>query len=151
MRNVKIDLIVRGICCLVPGIIGQTENITVTSLVGRFLEHSRYYYANNNDQTIIYLSSADLMTRNMSKRIELAVRLTDPNLIKDIINQLDIILRDTSNARTMDSNMRYSPKEGSLHNSHTELIELYQSIEVASSKNPKKRHISDWLSLFKRR
>lgn len=149
--GVKIDLIVRGICCLVPGIIGQTENITVTSLVGRFLEHSRYYYANNNDQTIIYLSSADLMTRNMSKRIELAVRLTDPNLIKDIINQLDIILRDTSNARTMDSNMRYSPKEGSLHNSHTELIELYQSIEVASSKNPKKRHISDWLSLFKRR
>jgi polyphosphate kinase len=91
------------------------------------------------------------MTRNMSKRIELAVRLTDPDLIKDIINQLDIILRDTSNARTMDSNMRYSSKEGHLLNSHIELIELYQSIEVSSSKNPKKRHISDWLSLFIRR
>ncbi|MBJ3773805.1 RNA degradosome polyphosphate kinase, partial [Klebsiella pneumoniae] len=67
--GVTVKLIIRGICCLKPGIPGISDNIEVVSIVGRFLEHSRIYYFHNNDEDNIYLSSADAMTRNMIKRV----------------------------------------------------------------------------------
>jgi polyphosphate kinase len=150
--GVKIDLIVRGICCLVPGVAGQTETVTVTSLVGRFLEHARFYYAENNGHPEFYLSSADLMTRNMSKRIELAVRIDDPEVQADIIQQLDLQLRDTRNARTMLPDTRYVPKEGIALNSHLELIQLKHNATNPAITPPQnqatKKH---WTSYFKRK
>jgi polyphosphate kinase len=146
--GVQVDLIVRGICCLVPGVPGQTETITVTSLVGRFLEHARFYYGENNGHPQLYLSSADLMTRNMSKRIELAVLIDDPKIQSDIIQQLDLQLRDTINARTMTSDLRYVPKSGFPLNSHAEMIHLKQTSSTIQSRHPAPK--SWWKTWFQR-
>ena len=87
----KIDLIVRGICCLRPGIKGISENITVRSIVGRFLEHSRVYYFHHNGEEKLFLSSADLMTRNMENRVEILFPIFDGGIkkrIKEILSDL---------------------------------------------------------------
>ena len=86
--GVKIELIVRGICCLVPGVPGLSENITVRSIVGRYLEHSRIYYFFNNGNEEVYLSSADLMQRNLDGRVETAFEVQDPKLKNTLINNI---------------------------------------------------------------
>ncbi|WP_022795531.1 RNA degradosome polyphosphate kinase [Bavariicoccus seileri] len=100
--GVKIDLIIRGICCLRTGIEGVSDNITVYSVIGRFLEHSRIFYFNNNGDEKVYLSSADLMTRNLEKRVEIEFPIIDPKLVKRLKRILDIYLEDTQKARVMD-------------------------------------------------
>ncbi|WP_090633605.1 RNA degradosome polyphosphate kinase [Neobacillus massiliamazoniensis] len=106
--GVKIDLIVRGICCLRPGIVGVSENIRVRSIVGRFLEHSRIYYFHHNGEQKIYLASADLMTRNIEKRVEIAFPIYNKAL-KEWINQiLSIFLQDNVKAREQDQHGYYS-------------------------------------------
>lgn len=87
--GVKIELIIRGICCLLPGVPGKTENIRVVSIVGRFLEHSRVYSFGKGEDRVMYISSADLMTRNTDKRVEIAT----PVLDKRIAERIDAILR----------------------------------------------------------
>ena len=77
--GVKIKLIIRGICCLIPGLPGKTENIEIISIVGRFLEHSRIYCFGTGEDASIYLSSGDLMTRNTEKRVELAFPIEKPD------------------------------------------------------------------------
>ncbi|MDD6256095.1 polyphosphate kinase 1 [Methanobrevibacter boviskoreani] len=106
--GVKIKMIIRGICCIVPGIPGSTDNIEVISIVGRFLEHSRIYCFRDPENTEIYLSSADLMTRNMNKRVEIAFPIYDPNIKQRILNDLNIYLQDNVKARYIDSNGNYS-------------------------------------------
>ncbi len=107
-NGVQIDLIVRGICCLIPGKPGISENIRVMSVVGRFLEHSRiYYFANNGDEEI-YLSSADLMPRNLYRRVEIAFPIEDANLKAFIINKiLAVYLKDNIKARCLLSDGTY--------------------------------------------
>ena len=85
--GVKIDLIVRGICSLRPGIPGLSENIRVVSIVGRFLEHSRIYYFENAGEPVLYLSSADWMPRNLVRRVEIAFPIEDPALRKKIVER----------------------------------------------------------------
>ena len=106
--GVRIDLIVRGVCTLRPGVKGLSENITVRSIVGRFLEHSRIYYFHNNGAEDVYLSSADWMDRNFFRRVEVAFPLLDPKLRKRVIDEgLRVHLRDNALAWVMDSDGDY--------------------------------------------
>ncbi|SHH62525.1 RNA degradosome polyphosphate kinase [Clostridium grantii] len=99
--GVKIKLIIRGICCLIPGKKDLSESIQVISVVGRFLEHSRVFYFYNDGKKDIYLSSADWMHRNLSRRVELLFPIEDPNLKNRINNYLEIYLKDNVKARKM--------------------------------------------------
>ena len=122
-EGVKIDLIVRGICCLIPGIKDETENITVRSLVGRYLEHSRIYYFHHNGEEKYYISSADLMTRNMEKRIEIACPILDKNIMNECAYILNECLKDTVNAHQMNSDGSYQKIEDEYeYNSQTNLF-----------------------------
>jgi polyphosphate kinase len=111
-EGVGIDLIVRGTCCLRPGVTGLSETIRVVSLVGRFLEHSRIYYFRNGGQPKIYLGSADVMERNLDRRIEVIVPIDAPELqqhLRDVV--LDAYLRDTVNARELGTDEVWRAKE----------------------------------------
>lgn len=105
--GVKIDLIVRGICCLVPHVEGLTENINVVSIVGRYLEHSRVYIFGTAERARVYISSADYMTRNTLKRVEVAVPVYDAELKERIIEMFNIMLSDNVKARTMNADGKY--------------------------------------------
>ena len=98
-QGVRVDLIVRGICCLNPQVPGLSENIYVRSIIGRYLEHMRIFYFNNNGKKEVYLSSADLMTRNMENRIELALKITDAPSKNKVVKLLNMQLRDNAKAR----------------------------------------------------
>jgi polyphosphate kinase len=106
--GVKVQLIVRGICGLVPGVAGISENITVRSIVGRFLEHCRVYYFHNAGRPRVYLGSADLMPRNLYRRVELLVPIEDPALRTRIIEEyLPTLLADDTDARLLRANGAY--------------------------------------------
>jgi len=110
--GVKIDLFVRGICCLKPGIPGVSENIQVTSIVGRFLEHSRIYYFHNDGKEEIYLGSADLMPRNIDRRVEVLFPVQDQQMIKYICDDiLTYYFKDNNKARLMLSDGSYERKK----------------------------------------
>jgi polyphosphate kinase len=113
--GVKIDLIVRGLCCLRPGIPGVSENITVRSIVGRFLEHSRIYYFGNRGEEEIYSGSADLMPRNLDRRVELLFPVLSKKIVrylKDVV--IDRYLADTRKARIAKSDGTYEIEQGSM-------------------------------------
>jgi len=109
--GVKIDLIIRGICCILPGIEGKTENITITNIVGRFLEHSRVYLFGESENRSIYISSADLMTRNLNRRVEVAVPIYDESIRDSIEKFLELNLKDNKKSRLMTSTGEYIKKE----------------------------------------
>jgi polyphosphate kinase len=96
--GVQIDLIVRGICCLRPGIEGISENIRTISIVGRYLEHSRIYYFHNQGQEEVYIGSADWMPRNLDRRVEAVTPVEDPEIIKDLQEILGVMLADDRQA-----------------------------------------------------
>lgn len=106
--GVKIDLVVRGICCLVAGIEGDTENIRVISIVGRFLEHSRIYIFGQGDRRRVYISSADFMTRNTERRVEVAAPIPDKRLADRVAEMFEVMLRDNVKAREQGKNGKYS-------------------------------------------
>lgn len=113
--GVKIDLIVRGVCCLKPGVEGLSENVTVTSIVDRFLEHSRIFYFENAGDAEVYIASADWMTRNLTRRVELMCPVFDPELRRSLINILQLNLSDNVKARRLLPNGLYErvrPGEG---------------------------------------
>lgn len=105
--GVKIELIVRGICRLKPGVKGMSENISVYSLVGRFLEHSRAFYFNNNGDSKLYLSSADWMPRNLDRRIEIMFPIEDERVKDDILEALKLYLTDNTKIRMLKSDGTY--------------------------------------------
>lgn len=105
--GVKIDLVVRGICCLKVGIPGVSENISVRSIVGNFLEHSRIYYFYNNGQEEVYCSSADWMPRNLEKRVEILFPVERPELKEEVIHILDIELQDNVKAHVLQPDDTY--------------------------------------------
>jgi len=105
--GVRIMLLVRGICCLLPGVPEYTENIRVFSIVGRYLEHSRIYSFGVGSEQKLYISSADLMTRNMQRRVEVAVPIYAPHIRERINHILDVYFRDTAKARELKSDGNY--------------------------------------------
>lgn len=107
IAGVKIDLIIRGICCLRPGIKGISENIKVRSIVGRYLEHTRIYYFHHNGEEKIHLSSADMMTRNMEKRVEILFPIFNGSIKRRIRGILAVMLQDNCKAREQDENGVY--------------------------------------------
>lgn len=109
--GVKIDMIVRGICCLIPGVEGETENIHVISVVGRFLEHSRIYIFGNGEEAQYYIGSADFMTRNTVKRVEVAAPVYSERLKKRLQDFFDLMLSDNKKARKEDAKGTYSVVE----------------------------------------
>lgn len=108
--GVKIDLIVRGICCILPGIQGRTENLSVTSIVGRYLEHPRVFVFGAGDDAKVYIGSADMMTRNTEKRVEVACPIFDPKIRKKLMHDLNVMLADNVKARKMLSDGTYRKK-----------------------------------------
>ena len=109
MAGVRVDMIVRGMCCLRPGIPGVSENIHVRSIVGRFLEHSRIFWFSNGGREEVFLGSADLMGRNLDRRVEILFPVLDQRLVRHIRTVvLDTCLQDTVKARVMKADGTYS-------------------------------------------
>ena len=112
--GVEVQLIIRGICCILPGIPGDTENIHVTSIVGRFLEHARIYQFGRGESAEVYISSADLMTRNLTRRVEIACPVHDAQLRVQLKWILDAQLRDTAKASLMLPDGAYCRKHSAM-------------------------------------
>lgn len=123
--GVHIDMVVRGICCLIPGVKGQTENIHIISIVGRFLEHSRIYIFGTQERAKIYISSADFMTRNTLRRVEVAAPIEAPDIRMQIQEMFVTILSDNRKARTMNNkgNYKIEPSDNAPLNSQEVFLE----------------------------
>lgn len=124
--GVQIEMIVRGICCLVPGIKGETDNIQITSIVGRFLEHSRIYIFGCGERIKYYIGSADFMTRNTVKRVEVAAPIYSEKIKKQIREIFELMLKDNKKARAEDNEGNYTLKKcvGEVFNSQEMLYQL---------------------------
>ena len=138
--GVRIDMIVRGICCVRAGVPGKTENLHIRSLVGRYLEHSRIYSFYDGTTTRIYIASGDFLTRNTECRVEVGVRVQDPVLIRKLSDILDLQLRDNVNAREMQpdgSYQRVKPAPGEpLVNGQMDMYELLKDDFAAHTDQP---------------
>lgn len=112
MAGVQINLIVRGICCLIPEVEGYTDNIQVISIVGRYLEHSRIYIFGKGEDSEVYIASADFMTRNTTKRVEVAAPVYSPELKERILESFNLMLRDNVKASVLKSDGNYYHRDG---------------------------------------
>ncbi|MBE6854657.1 MAG: polyphosphate kinase 1 [Ruminococcus sp.] len=144
--GVKIDLVIRGICCLIPGIPGLTENITVRSIVGRYLEHNRIYFFGTEDRLRVYIGSADFMTRNTERRVEVAAPVFDPKLRERLLKLFRLYLSDNVKARIMQSDGTYQQivTEGRRINAQEHLFdEAYKKAEQKTARALKKEETAD--------
>jgi polyphosphate kinase len=130
--GVKVKLIVRGICCLKPGKEGLSENITVRSIVGNFLEHSRIYYFHNDGDPLVLGGSADMMIRSFDRRIESLFKINDDKCKQEVIAMLQYNLMDNYNAYELDSHTNYTkvvPAQGEpLFNMHEEFYRITDNV-----------------------
>lgn len=142
--GVEIQLIVRGICCIRAGVEGETDNITVSSIVGRFLEHARIYCFGRGEDAKLYISSADLMTRNLRRRVEIAAPIYDEDIRGQLMNILDTQLHDRAKAAVLQSDGSYTAKTGGedgVIDSQQEFMK--RSIHHAAKPQPKGRGLMD--------
>lgn len=131
--GVHIDMIVRGICCLIPEVKGKTENIHIISIVGRFLEHSRIYIFGTQDRAKIYIASADFMTRNTLRRVEVAAPVNDPEIRMQIQEMFVTMLSDNRKARKMNSkgNYKIEPSDNApLNSQEVFLQQAYDNVST---------------------
>lgn len=127
--GVKIQLIIRGICCLKPGVPGISESIEVVSIVGRLLEHSRIYYFHNNGDERIYLSSADVMTRNMIKRVEILFPVENKTIGKRLVDYMNLQLSDNEKGRYQDENGVYHYVKNNLSPLNSQVYLMQKAIK----------------------
>lgn len=130
--GVPIRMIIRGICCIIPGIPGKTENIKIKGIVGRYLEHSRIYAFGKGEDRIVYISSADLMTRNTAKRVEIACPIEDPEIKQRILEDLEIMLKDDIKGREINDHGDY---EKIIQEEHVNSQEFFQERAIKEMKD----------------
>ena len=133
--GVKTELVIRGLCCLVSGVKGKTDNIRVTSIVGRFLEHSRIYIFGTKQRRKVYISSADFMTRNTVKRVEVAAPVYDPDIQNRIIDIFETMLSDDVKARVQISDGTYRKKRSHKKNLSAQDMFMETASTAASCQN----------------
>ena len=135
--GVSITMVVRGICCLIPQVKGYTENIRIFSVVGQFLEHTRVYIFGKGRNESMYISSADFMTRNTERRVEVAVRIIDPLIKRDIRTSMSMVLKDNRKIREILSDGEYHKieSEGTPYISQEQLIARYKRLSRKEEKN----------------
>lgn len=134
--GVRIDMVVRGICCILPGIPGETENIHVVSIVGRFLEHSRIYCFGEGDDERMYISSADFMTRNTQRRVETACPIYDSAVRAKLNGIMDLCLMDNVKARELHADGSYSPVHGGEERFDAQQLQMERAIDAAAEPEP---------------
>ena len=145
--GVEIQLIIRGICCILPGISGFTDNIYITSIVGRYLEHARIFLFGRGEDEEFYISSSDLMTRNLNRRVEIACPVRDAVLCKQLKWLLESQLRDTAKSSLMLSDGSYRRKQGTLpFDSQSHFMEYSPHLPVEPL--PEKPHLVSRLRSF---
>ena len=130
--GVPIRMIIRGICCIIPGIQGKTENIEIKGIVGRYLEHSRVYAFGKGEDRILYISSADIMTRNTAKRVEIACPIEDPEIKNRILEDLEIMFKDDIKGRKINEHGDY---EKIIQDEHINSQEFFQERAIKEMKN----------------
>jgi len=137
--GVKIDLVIRGMCCLYPGREGLSESITVVSIIGRYLEHSRIFWFANNGEPEVFIGSADWMPRNLDRRVEALSPIEEPALREQLERLLDLYLEDDSGAWDMNSDGSFSQRKPGKHSLHAQsaLSELWRKGLPATSTNSK--------------
>jgi polyphosphate kinase len=131
--GVPIDLNVRGICCLRPGLSGVSETINVVSVVGRFLEHSRIFSFHRGEEHVYYIGSADLMPRNLDTRVELLTPVEDPELCAELEDTLERCLADDTFAWTLDADEGWIRRTGDTRSVHRELMERATAAHASSA------------------
>lgn len=131
--GVKVDLIVRGICCILPGVPGYTDNLTVSSIVGRYLEHPRIFCFGTGADQKIYIGSADMMTRNTEKRVEVACPVLDDGVRRQISYYMDVMLADNVKARVLQSDGTYKKKPITEHRVNSQERFMKEAVHAARS------------------
>ena len=150
--GVKVDLIVRGICCILPGVKGYTENLHVTSIVGRYLEHPRIFLFGTGADQKIYIGSADMMTRNTEKRVEVACPVYDETIRKQPTHMLKIMLADNVKARELKSDGKYYMKEKGTSKVNSQEYFMREAITVRHPEGRTKQSFVDKIrKIFRRK
>ena len=150
--GVKVDLIVRGICCILPGVKGYTENLRVTSIVGRYLEHPRIFLFGTGADQKIYIGSADMMTRNTEKRVEVACPVYDETIRKQLTHMLKIMLADNVKARELKSDGKYYMKEKGTSKVNSQEYFMREAITVRHPEGRTKQSFVDKIrKIFRRK
>ena len=134
--GVKIEMIIRGICCLIPGVKGYTENIKVVSIVGRFLEHSRIYRFGTKNREKVYIASADFMTRNTVRRVEVAAPVLDNDLKKRLDNMFEIMLNDDEKGKLLTSKGKYVDQD--INKEKVNSQEIFYEMAYKNAENKEK-------------
>ena len=150
--GVRVDLIVRGICCILPGVKGYTENLRVTSIVGRYLEHPRIFLFGTGADQKIYIGSADMMTRNTEKRVEVACPVYDETIRKQLTHMLKIMLADNVKARELKSDGKYYMKEKGTSKVNSQEYFMHEAITVRHPEGRTKQSFVDKIrKIFRRK
>ena len=150
--GVRVDLIVRGICCILPGVKGYTENLRVTSIVGRYLEHPRIFLFGTGADQKIYIGSADMMTRNTEKRVEVACPVYDETIRKQLTHMLKIMLMDNVKARELKSDGKYYMKEKGTSKVNSQEYFMREAITVRHPEGRTKQSFVDKIrKIFRRK
>lgn len=148
--GVQITMIVRGICCILPGVPERTEQIRVISIVGRFLEHSRIYCFGTGRAERMYISSADFMTRNMERRVEVACPILQPEIREKLHEILDTCLQDNAKARILQADGSYRPCPNQVERVEEQLVLMQQAEQQAQNEEPETQRSAFWSRLLRK-